>query len=200
MNKELSYPPVLLLLLVGLMLVISACDTALSPRTKGYPRIYFPEKVYDIFDSAQCGYTFSKPTYAKMQKDPAYTDNQPCWYNLNFVPFNATLHISYHEYATPQEYDSLYEDTHKLVYKHIIRADDIEEIEIGSKSDSISGMIFQLRGNTATNINFFLTDNSHRFIRGALYFNTQTEPDSIAPVYQFIQDDIYHIISTFKWK
>ncbi|MCO5253154.1 MAG: gliding motility lipoprotein GldD [Bacteroidia bacterium] len=198
--KDYIKPSFIALFVLSGMFFLTSCETALSPRPKGYPRIYFPEKVYDVFDSAQCGYTFSKPVYAKMQTDPAYTENQPCWYNLNFIPFDATLHISYHEYQTPEEYDSLYEDTHKLVYKHIIRADDIEEIEIGSKSDSLSGLIFQLRGNTATNLNFFLTDNSHRYFRGALYFNSKTEPDSIAPVYQFIQDDIYHIITTFKWK
>lgn len=162
--------------------------------------MYLPEKVYNTFDSAQCSYSFEKPVYSLMQKDPAYTDANPCWYNLFFPDFNATLHISYHEFENDKEFDSLYEDTRRLVYKHIVRADDIEELEIESKNDSLSGLVFQLKGNTATNFNFFLTDNNYRYFRGALYFNSKTEPDSIAPAYQFLKEDMLYLIKSFKWK
>lgn len=188
-----------LCLVLGLFF-LAACSDTLSPRPKGYPRMYFPDRQYEVFDSAHCGYVFAKPVYAHMLKDPKYTKENACWYNLWFEPFDATLHISYHEFHTPNEFDSLFEDTRKLVYKHIIRADDIEEIEIESESDRMSGLIFQLKGNTATNLNFYLSDNEYRYFRGALYFNSKTEPDSIAPVYQFLREDILHLISNFEWK
>lgn len=182
-----------------LLILISACGETQSPRPKAYPRVYFPEKAYKEFDSAHCGYVFQKPVYSQMLKEEKYTEGQPCWFNLYFPDFDATLHISYHEYANSNEFDSLFEDTRKLVYKHIVRADDIEEIEVDSKSDRLSGLIFQLKGNTATNFNFYLTDNEYRYFRGALYFNSKTETDSIAPAYQYLREDMLHLISTFKW-
>jgi hypothetical protein len=36
-------------------------------------------------------------------------------------------------------------------------------------------------------------------MRGALYFDVAMNPDSIAPVFDFVRKDILHIIETFQW-
>jgi gliding motility-associated lipoprotein GldD len=177
-----------------------ACEEATSPKPQGYPRIYFPDKNYERWDSSECMYSFDIPVYTKMINDKKYTHDIPCWYNLFFAPFNANLHISYHEFKNKNQYDSLFEDTRKLVYKHTIRADDIEEIEINSSDGNLEGILYHLKGNTATNLSFFLTDMESNYFRGALYFNEKTTPDSIAPVFQFIKEDVIHLITTFKWE
>lgn len=176
-----------------------ACEKTYAPKPACYPRIYYPERVYNMFDSAQCNFSFEKPVYALMTKDPRYTYGGPCWYNMVFKPFNATLHLSYHEFYTDKAFDSLFEDTRKMVYKHIVRADDIEEIEVESNNENFSGLIFRLKGNTATNFNFYLSDNKQKYLRGALYFNEKTNPDSVAPVLAFMVEDIMHMVKTFKW-
>jgi hypothetical protein len=45
-----------------------------------------------------------------------------------------------------------------------------------------------------------MTDTSKNFIRGALYFYASPNADSVKPVVDFIQTDIDHLISTFRWK
>jgi gliding motility-associated lipoprotein GldD len=187
----------ILLLTIGLFV---ACEQAYTPRPIGYARIYFPEKNYTLFDSSHCSFQFEIPEYSNMTKDPKYTQPHPCWYNLVFEPFDATLHLSYHSYHSNLEFDSLFEDTRRLVYKHITRADDIEEIDIVNHPHNVSGLIYQLKGNTATHFNFYVTDQSHQYVRGALYFNQKTNPDSIAPVFEFIQQDIMHLIKTFRFQ
>jgi gliding motility-associated lipoprotein GldD len=92
------------------------------------------------------------------------------------------------------------QDTRKLVNKHLQKADDILEEPVSSKNGKAKGLVFRIEGNTATNYNFYLTDSSSNFVRGALYFNSKTEQDSIAPIYQFMKSDIEHIIRTFNWK
>jgi gliding motility-associated lipoprotein GldD len=187
------------IILLLLTYFITGCGDILSPKPHGYPRVYFPERQYERWDSSECLYSFEIPVYTKMINDKKYTHDIPCWYNLFFAPFNATLHISYHEFMNEKQYDSLFEDTRKLVYKHTIRADDIEEIEINSSDGNLEGILYHLKGNTATNLSFYLTDLESNYFRGALYFNERTTPDSIAPVFKFIKKDVIHLISTFKW-
>lgn len=183
------------------MLLAACAQPDYVPKPHAYPRIDFPAKNYRLFDSAGSAYTFEMPLYAAMQKDTSgvYTA-KPGWFNMRFIPFDATLHITYHKFSNWAQYDSLINDTRKLVNKHIQRAEDITENPVYNPDRKLYGMIFDIQGNTATNFNFYLTDSNRHFFRGALYFNKQTNPDSIAPVYDFMRKDLAHLIETFAWK
>jgi len=45
-----------------------------------------------------------------------------------------------------------------------------------------------------------LTDSVKNFIRGALYFSSTPNADSLKPVQEFLQKDMEHLINTFRWK
>jgi gliding motility-associated lipoprotein GldD len=60
--------------------------------------------------------------------------------------------------------------------------------------------MFDIEGNTATNLNFYITDSMQHFLRGALYFNSQASADSTAPVFERMRKDVGHLIQTFRWK
>lgn len=183
-------------------LLLAACGGSESyvPKPRAYPRLNLPENAYRPWDSAGVPYKFEIPVYTAMEKDTTgvYT-SQPYWFNLNFKPFNATLHITYYRFSGWDQFDSLVDDTRRLVNKHIQRAEEIEEIPL-SPSPGVSGLMFDIRGNTATNLNFYLTDSSRNFFRGALYFNRQAASDSIAPVFDYMKKDVNNLIRTFRWK
>lgn len=181
-------------------LFIACNNQSFNPKPHAYPRVYYPEKKYQWFDT-NAPFKFMVPVYSNVV-DKTNEENgwQPFWYNINYLPFNATLHLSYKKFNSKNEYDSLYEDTKKLAYKHTIKADEIEEIEIFNKTNGSSGIIYNLKGNTATNLNFYLSDSKQHFIRGALYFNSKTTNDSIAPVYDFLRQDVMKLIETTSWK
>lgn len=183
-------------------LLLAACGSSESyvPKPRAYPRLDLPAKSYRMWDSAGIPYKFEIPAYAAMGKDTTgvYT-LQPYWFNLNFRPFNATLHITYYRFSGWNQFDSLVDDTRRLVNKHIQRAEEIEEIPL-SPSKDVSGLMFNISGNTATNLNFYLTDSSRNFFRGALYFNRQAATDSVAPVFDYMKKDVEHLIRTFRWK
>ena len=64
-----------------------------APKPHGYPRVYYPIKTYQSFDT-NAPFSFLYPTYAQVNNyDDDLTENY--WYNINYLPFNATLHISY---------------------------------------------------------------------------------------------------------
>jgi len=55
-------------------------------------------------------------------------------------------------------------------------------------------------GNAATGKQFFVTDTAKHFLRGALYFDATPNEDSLNIVYDFLQQDMQHLINTVKWK
>jgi gliding motility-associated lipoprotein GldD len=186
--------------LLILLLLASCGSETYTPKPHAYPREYFPEKAYQKFDTT-APYSFLYPKYAVVV--PYHEGNQadfPYWYNINYLPFNVTLHLSYHEFKDRGEFDQLFDDTRRLVYKHDIRAEEIEEVEVQRPATHTTGIIYELKGNTATNLNFYLSDGEKHFLRGALYFNARTDYDSIKPIFQFIKQDIIKMVETTNWK
>ena len=187
---------VFLIFCVSVLSCISDDKDAVVPKPKAYYRISFPEKKYVKYDS-DCPFTFDMPAYSHMDKDKNY-GAQPCWLNLNFPSFNGTLHLSYK--AVNGNIQGYLEDTYTLASKHQIKASGIEEQLISRDSNKVYGLIYEIKGNAASSIQFFLTDSIHHFLRGALYFNAVPNTDSIAPVLAFIKTDIFRMIETLKWK
>ena len=66
--------------------------------------------------------------------------------------------------------------------------------------NGVSGVFFRVGGNAATANQFFLSDTTANFLRGALYFDATPNADSLRPVQDFLKNDIEHLINTFKWK
>jgi gliding motility-associated lipoprotein GldD len=178
------------------LLGLLACNEY-TPKPHAYPRIEFPEHRYARFES-EAPFSFEIPTYCRMQKDTDF-NSEPFWYNLQFPPFDATLHISYKALRTPKDLDSLIDDSRRLVFKHTVKAEEIEEREIRDSLGNF-GLFYDLYGNTATPLNFFISDRQNHFLRAAYYFNNYTERDSVAPVLQFVKKDILRMVETFRWE
>jgi gliding motility-associated lipoprotein GldD len=186
----------LLLVTVLITSIFSSCEQPYSPKPRGYFRIDLPEKSYVEFDT-NFPYYFEKPVYALATKDP-HSPDEKYWINLNFTPFNATLHISYKK--VEGNLITYLEDAHKLVTKHIPKADAISDSLIVDRDRNVFGLIYEIEGSGAASpCQFFLTDSISHFVRGALYFNVVPNNDSLEPVIDFITDDIEHLIDTFKW-
>ena len=60
--------------------------------------------------------------------------------------------------------------------------------------------MFNIEGPAASPFQFYLTDSTHHFLRGALYFKSEAKPDSLKPMIEFMKTDIIEMINTFAWK
>lgn len=169
-----------------------------TPKPIAYPRIIFPIKAYEK-TSHECPFEFEKPIYSQLINDP-YNPQEFCWKNLVFPQFKATLHLTYRSYKTQKELDQLIEDTYTMAFKHIQKAEEISEREVTDSIKNISGMIYDLQGKTATPYNFYLANKNGQFVRGSFYFNEKTIADSVAPIYEFINSDLLHLVQSFKFK
>lgn len=187
------------LILVGLaaLFFLYSCQQHYTPKPRGYFRIDLPEKKYQQFDTT-FPYAFEYPVYATITNDPL-TPAEKYWININYLPFNATLHIS-HKKVENNLIEYL-EDAHKMVSKHIPKADAIYDSLIIEREKNIFGLVYELEGSGAASpYQFFLTDSVSNFVRGALYFNIIPNNDSLEPVIDFIKKDIERMIGTFRWK
>lgn len=191
-------------LLAVFILTSFACtqEKVYVPKPRMYPKVDFPERNYTTHDIASCPYVLEFPDYGRIEKDNTFFESEapnPCWFNLNMPIFNGTIHCSYYEITDREHFDKLVQDAFKLTGKHHVRADYVEE-EMLNNGEDVTGFMFRVQGPSASPIQFYLTDSTRHFLRGALYFNNQVQPDSMRPVYEFVEKDIYHLISNFRWK
>jgi gliding motility-associated lipoprotein GldD len=185
-----------IMLFVSVM--ISSCTDTYIPKPKGYHRIEYPAVEYAEF-SSECPFTLEYPTYGSMVLDPD-PRSELCWYNLEMPIFDAKLHFSYKNISDREVFMRLTEDARTFVYKHVVKADGIKEDVIYDTTLNKFGMFYSIEGNTANNLQFFVTDSTTHFLRGALYFNAKPQIDSIQPVLDFVAKDIQHMLKTLEWK
>ena len=196
MNFKFQISSMFLLLVTCIFLNSCSDDEVSTPKPRAYFRLSFPVKKYVKYDS-DCPFTFDIPAYSKMEVDKNY-NAEPCWLNLNFLTFNGTLHLSYK--VVNDNINGFLQDTYTLASKHQIKASGIEEQPISKPKSKVYGLVYDIEGNAASSIQFFLTDSTKHFIRGALYFNAVPNTDSITPVVNYIRKDIFRMIETFEWK
>lgn len=184
--------------LLVLSMLLSACGGDYTPKPKAYFRIEFPEKKYQSYQS-QCSYRFDYPVYAEIIPDKR-PDAQPCWIDVVYPQFNGRLHLSYQTISSKKQFDNLVEDARTFAFKHTVKATAIDEAVISYPDRKVYGIYYSIEGNTASSVQFFLTDSSKNYLRGALYFNEQPKIDSIRPVLDFIKKDVDVMIKSFEWK
>jgi gliding motility-associated lipoprotein GldD len=197
MKHSTNLSVIFLLLVVPAFIMLSCGSDDYIPKPRGFFRINFPEKKYRLYDST-CPYTFEYPTYARIMPDPD-VQAEPCWINVEFPSFNGTLHLSYK--VVHNNVYQYFEDAHSFVSKHIPKADNIVPVDYVDDTNRVWGLIYEIEGSgVASTYQFCVTDSIHHFLRGALYFNAVPNNDSLAPVLDFIHEDIDHLVSTIRWK
>lgn len=196
MLKKISKP-----IVCFAIILLSGCHGDYTIKPKDYPKVEFPDRAYNIFSDKDCPLTFEYPAYSMIVRDSALLSSvadHPCWVNIRFPEFNATLYLSY-KMLEDYSLDELRAQAHKMSYEHVIKADFIEPVFFATPYNSM-GLIYHVGGDAASPTQFYVTDTISHFFRGALYFAEKPNYDSLAPVIRFINDDIEHLINTLKWE
>ena len=205
--------------LVFFSILFTGCNSPYVSKKRGYFNINFPARQYQQLNDSSLPYTFEYPVYAKVVQDTTYFDNNPenaYWRNIDFPQFHGRVFLSYKiiggkalykikkgslykDSLVTNIFDKMVADAFTLTNKNDVIANSIKDSLIQTPN-GVSGVFFKVGGNAATAKQFFLTDSVKHFLRGALYFDVTPNADSLKPVQDFLQVDLEHIISTFKWK
>ena len=173
-------------------ILFAACNNDYTPKPWGYSRVDLPKHRTTIFESS-CPYSFQQPIYSKIN----FNNEYECWFDLEFKEFDGKVHMSYKHLK--DDLNKYTEDSRLLAYKHAQVAEAISEQVFRKDSLKVYGIVYTFKGSTATPMQFYLTDSLNHFVRGALYFNS-AQNDSLTPITNFIKDDIYRLIESWKWK
>lgn len=189
--------------LIFLIVFVSACNSNYTYKKKGYFRVDLPEKSYQVFNQPGYPYSFEYPVYAQVFRDSTFFEEKaenPWWINIDIPQLGGRIYISYKEIGGRNKFDSLVNDGFKMAYKqHTDVSTGINDSLIRTPN-GIGGIYFSLAGNTATANQFFLTDSTRHFLRGALYFDATPNEDSLSVVNEFLKQDLAHLINTLQWK
>ena len=191
--------PSILLVALAIAIIAISCNREPNylPKPRGYFRIDLPKKTYTKVDTIE-RYSFECPDYALLTYD-RYSPDEKNWINIELPQFKGAIHLT-HKPVNGNLGDYL-EDVHTMVVKHLQKANGIRDSLIINEEHQVYGLFIEMDGKgVATPMQFYLTDSTRNFVRGALYFNFQPNNDSMQPVINFIRQDIDHLFNTFEWK
>lgn len=179
-------------------LAMISCSENYVPKPKGFNRIELPEPSYQSLPDT-FPYTFQFSKYARLLDDTSRLSER-YWIHLYYPEMDANVQITYKPVENKRErLEDLLGDAYKLTSKHQIKAYSIEENVVKTPIGHTT-VVQELSGEVPSQFQFFVTDSTQNFLRGALYFKTATKNDSLAPVIEYVKTDIMHLINTFDWR
>jgi len=185
--------------ILALLLILVGCGGEdFSPKPKGYNRIDLPTPQYQSLQEKHPFY-FEYSTYSKILRDSSRTA-MPHWLNIYYPQFQANVQLTYLPVNKDKKMlNNLLEDARTLIIKHQVKAESIEGGVIKTKK-GLNVNVAELSGEVPTQFQFYVTDSTQHFFRGALYFRTATANDSLAPVINYIKKDMLHLLNTLEWR
>ena len=182
--------------------IITSClnsDGDYTPKPPAFYRITMPEKDYKLYDTNILPFTFEYPEYSNIKVKR--NDKDIKYFDIIFPQFNGTVFVSYKQLGGKRTVASEVDTAHQLVSIHYNMASGVHEQSYSDDINRIYANTYTLKGKSiASTYQFWATDSTNHFIRGAFYINSNPNYDSLQPVYEFIQKDIVHFIETLKWK
>ena len=182
---------------IAILFFLLGC-TEYLPKPRGYYRIDLDEKTYDVYqnDDLPCQFEYAK-NVSRVSLRGSKQDS--IWIDIVYPKLNAKIYCTYKKMN--DNFQQLSEEARMLVYKpHTVKADAISESLYQSAERDVYGILYELKGNTASNVQFVVSDSVTHFLRGALYFNSNPNKDSIAPVVNYINEDIIGLVETLRWE
>ncbi len=181
-----------------MLMFLTACGGDYLPRPMGYNRIDLPEHAFESL-KGEFPYAFEKPQAALVEQD-SFNLNEKAWINLNYENMGAKVHLTYLPLGrSGGDVKLVLNDAINLTAKHQIKAYGIEESVLLTPK-GYTGVVAELSGEVPTQFQFFVTDSTRNFLRGALYFDTAMKNDSLAPVIEHIKIDMMHLINTLEFR
>jgi hypothetical protein len=182
---------------LAFIVIFLSCTRNYTPRPKGFLRIEPPVAQYVVFDEVQLPYSFSFSRQAIIELPQS--DSNISLLNIYYPDFDAKIYCSYIA-ITPRELNNYTEDCRKLAGRVARNANAITEKYYENKDNNVYATLFIIDGDAASPAQFMLTDSVKHFFRGALYYKYKTDSDSIAPVTNYIENDMTELIQSFHWK
>ncbi|MDP1816491.1 MAG: gliding motility lipoprotein GldD [Leadbetterella sp.] len=187
----------LIIVLLALTIACGNKSTVYYPKPKGFERIDLPKQEYQML-KGNYPYTFEYSKAAVITPDIT-KDAEPYWILVEYPTLNAKIQFTYKPLEGDlTKLDKHVADAYKLASKHQVRAtaqrEQVVQLKNGKKV-----VIIEIDGEVPSHFQFYATDTSKHFLRGAVYLNAATMNDSLQPVVDYLKVDSRRILETLKW-
>jgi gliding motility-associated lipoprotein GldD len=198
-NKKFGTAFIVKAVAIGaVMFLLTGCDREYLPKPLGYNRLELPDQTYQMLPDS-FPYSFEYSRHAKLLADTSAI-NEKYWIEIYYPALKSNVHITYKPLRNSEKLlREFMNDAYTLTTKHQIKAYAINEIITVTPSGK-TAVIAELEGEVPSQFQFTITDSTRHFLRGALYFNTRVQNDSLAPAIEYMKRDMMHIINTLEWK
>lgn len=179
---------------IGLFILVffSACKEESTPKPDAFLTLEYPKQEYIDYHNPKTEFSFDVNQWATVKEMKSNS------FEVHYPSMKATLFFNYK--PVENNLDILFKDAQKLTYEHFIKADEIIEHPFINDGNKVYGMLYNIQGDAATNIQFYATDSVKNFLVGSLYFYAKPNFDSILPAKEYIEKDMRRILETLKWK
>ncbi len=183
-------------LIAFLVVTLLSCESEYVPKPKGFNRFDLPSHDY-VALADTLPYQFEYSRHAKILPDTSWISDR-YWIEIYYPEFKADVHLTYKVIENQDSLKEYLNDAYFLTAKHQIKAYAIDE-SIGKTPKGKTVVYAELSGEVPSQFQFFTTDSTSNFLRGALYFNTTVQNDSLRPAIEFVKVDIVHMMNTLEW-
>ncbi|HYC86605.1 MAG TPA: gliding motility lipoprotein GldD [Chryseosolibacter sp.] len=182
---------------VIIFVCLFACDKDYLPKPLGYNRLDLPAPAYRALPDS-LPYSFEYSVHARLLDDTTRISER-WWVEIYYPGLKSNVHITYKRLNRNEKLlQEFLKDAFTLTAKHQIKASGIDEV-ISRTPNGKTAVIAELEGEVPSQFQFIITDSTENFLRGALYFNTRVNNDSLAPAIEYMKRDIMHMINTLRW-
>lgn len=187
-----------LIYILILTIIISSCDDVYNPKQIGYHKIDLPKPEYKNLD-LDLPYSFEHSIYSVSRPHKKSKFSNINWIDVYYPNFDASIELTYKKVTDDKkEFNKMLNDARKLTNKHNIKAYAIDETVIKTPM-GLRASVFELEGDVPSQFQFYVTDSTNHFFRGALYFKTAVKNDSLQPIIDYVSVDIVHMLNTLNW-
>lgn len=167
-------------------------------KPKGFARIDLPEHRYRPLEG-NYPYTFEYSEAAEVVPDRS-ADAEPYWILVRYPALDAMIQFTYKPLnGDLRKLDEHVMDAYRLASKHQIRALSQKE-EVLTLKNGRKAVAIEIEGEVPSHFQFYSTDTSKHYLRGAIYLRNATLNDSLKPVVDYLKTDARHILETLTWK
>jgi gliding motility-associated lipoprotein GldD len=178
-----------------------ACEPTFIPKPVGFNEIQLPAHEYEIWDDGIKPYLFEKNKAAVVNDYITRVIRKEDHYVVvDYPTLGGKCYLTYKSIGNNIDtLNSLIMNSFRLADGHNVKASGMDSKVISTKKGHYAVSIL-LEGEVSSQYQFYLHDSTSNFIRAALYFETATKNDSLAPVIDYVKEDMNHIINSIEWR
>ncbi len=193
-----------------------------TPKPQAYLRIDMPEHRYWLVDSLCTSpgerlvfgtdtvvtitgfcktlpFLFEANECVELTEKDAPKDER--WVDIRYPQWDGVVFLTYRRLHGVEDLRGQIDTSSRKLEVHYRFASGIDEQLFESDDHTVHAVTWHIEGSqVASTYQFYATDSVRHFLRGALYINRPPNNDSLAPVLEYMQCDIDHLIETLRWR